>query len=80
MIMLHWFHRKDDRYAMAVTPDDTGSVLPSGEWQCWHSQPVHPEQAIEGCGLADYLAAIGQVGYYLYPRNGSMKAESIATQ
>jgi hypothetical protein len=42
MIMLNWFRGKDDRYAFAVTPDETGSVLP-GEWEPWFSQPAHPE-------------------------------------
>jgi hypothetical protein len=71
MIMLNWFRRKDDRYAFAVTPDETGSVLPSPEeWQPWFSQPAHPE--IAGTDLATFLAGFRQSGYYIYPRNGSM--------
>jgi hypothetical protein len=72
MIVLNWFRRKDDRYAFAVTPDDTGSVLPSPEeWQHWFSQPAHPE--IAGSDLTAILEDSRQHGYYLYPRNGSMK-------
>jgi hypothetical protein len=63
-----FFRNKIDRYAFAVTPDETGSVLPSpDQWQRWFSQPVHPELAVEGSDLRELEAGFRQQGYYIYP-------------
>ena len=76
MYEISFFKKKNDPFAFAVTPDETGSVLPSAdEWRHWFTQPVHPEQTVEGCALAEFEAGFRQRGYYIYPRNGSMKPD-----
>jgi hypothetical protein len=71
---ISFFKKKNDPFALAVTPDETGSVLPSaGEWRHWFSQKVYPELAVDGCALAEWQAAFRQHGYHIWPRNGSMK-------
>jgi hypothetical protein len=72
---LYFFQKKNDPFAFAVTPDETGSALPSAdEWRRWFIQPVYPERG-EGSTLAKFEAGFRQHGYYVYPRNGSMKPD-----
>lgn len=77
MYEIYFFQKKNDPFAFAVTPDKTGSVLPSAdEWRHWFTQPAYPERALEGSALARFEAGFRQHGYYLYPRNGSIKRPS----
>jgi hypothetical protein len=65
MYEISFFHKMNNPFAIAVTPDKTGSVLPSAaEWRYWFSQPVYPERG-EGDALRRYRAGISQHGYYV---------------
>jgi hypothetical protein len=71
---ISFFKKKNDPFAFAVTPDETGSVLPSpGEWKHWFSQPTYPGP--RGESLARFEAGFRQEGYYIFPRNGSMQPD-----
>ncbi len=74
MYEISFFQKKNDPFAFAVTPDKTGSVLPSADkWRHWFSQPAYPELALESSALRKFEAGFRQHGYYIYPCNGSMK-------
>jgi hypothetical protein len=76
MYKISFFKKKNDPFFFAVTPDQTGSVLPSaGEWQHWFTQEAHPEQAVEGCALAKFEVGFRKDGYCVFPRNGSMQPD-----
>jgi hypothetical protein len=76
MYEISFFKKKNAPFVFAVTPDRTGSVLPSAdEWQHWFTQNAYPEQAVEGCALIKLEAGFRQHGYYIYPRNGSMQPD-----
>jgi hypothetical protein len=77
MYEISFFRKRNDPFAFAVTPDKTGSVLPSPEkWRRWFSQPAYPELALEGGALRRFEAGFRQHGYYIYPRNGSTKSQN----
>jgi hypothetical protein len=49
MYEISFFREKTIRLHFSVTPNKTGSVLPSPEeWRLWFSQPAYPELALEG--------------------------------
>ena len=70
MYELSFFRKKNDPFAIAVTPDKTGLVLPSAErWRYWFSQPVYPERG-EGDALSKYRAGFfDALGYVSRHRN-----------
>lgn len=63
MYEISFFRKRNDPFAFAVTPDETGSVLPAPEeWRHWFSQTVYPEHG-EGNALRKYRAGFDQHGY-----------------
>lgn len=69
MYEVTFFKSSSDPFQFAVTPDATGSVLPpSDKWERWFSQPVHPEQAMDGSDLKVLEAGFRKDGYFVYPR------------
>jgi hypothetical protein len=57
MIMPNWFREKDDRYAFAVTPDETGSVLPGEGSPGSRSRPI---RRLRGPPLRRFWQASGK--------------------
>jgi hypothetical protein len=67
MYQVSFFQKKSDPFAFAVTPDSTGSVLPSSDdWQHWFSQMVYPEYAMKESELAKLENGFKSDGYYVY--------------
>jgi hypothetical protein len=69
MYQVSFFKDKADPFHFAVTPDQTGDVLPaSAGWSHWFSQMVYPEYAMIGSELAKLEEGFKRDGYYVYPR------------
>ena len=79
MYEISYFRKKNDHFSFAVTPDRTGSALPTPEaWEHWFSDFAYPEYGV-GPVLRDYQNAFSQNGYYVFPRHGSMKPEVLSS-
>jgi len=69
MYQVSFFKNAADPFLFAVTPDETGSILPSTDrWQHWFSQSVYPEHAMKGSELTKLETSFKRHGYYIYPR------------
>jgi hypothetical protein len=69
MYQVSFFKNVSDPFFFAVTPDETGSVLPRpADWQHWFSQPVYPERALPESELVKLEAGFKKDGYFIYPR------------
>ena len=69
MYQVSYFKNVSEPLSFAVTPDESGSILPAPKsWRLWFSQPVHPEQAIAGSDLAQMEVGYKKDGYYLFPQ------------
>jgi hypothetical protein len=70
MYQVTFFKSASDPFLFAVTPDESGSVLPSpGSWRRCFSQMVHPQHATPESELNKLERGFKRDGYYLYPRN-----------
>jgi hypothetical protein len=69
MYQVSFFQSTSDPFFFAVTPDESGSILPSPDsWRHWFSQSVYPEYAMKGSELTKLEAGFQKDGYYIYPR------------
>ena len=69
MYPVSFFKDESDPFTFAVTPDKSGSVLPStGNWRHWFSQMVYPEYAMPESELKKLETGFKKDGYYIFPR------------